>query len=150
MVAIRERSSAKLFSGLPFRLHDDVPGFNPRFGGAGVWQDFTDEGAALNVEIHRFGDVGAHFHAFNAQQAALDFAKLNKLVGEGFRHIAWNGKADADAAAARREDRGVDPDKLAVEVQQRAAGVAAVNRGVGLNEILQPFKVQAAAAKGQR
>ena len=63
-----------------------------------------------------------------------DFAKLNKLVGEGFRHIAWNGKADADAAAARREDRGVDPDKLAAEVQQRAAGIAAVNRGVGLNE----------------
>lgn len=60
-----------------------------------------------------------------------------------------NGKADADAAAARREDRGVDPDKLAVEVQQRAAGIAAVNRGVGLNEILQPFKVQAAAAKGR-
>lgn len=40
-------------------------------------------------------------------------------------------------------------DKLAVEVQQRAAGVAAVDGGIGLDEILQPFKVQAAAAKGR-
>ena len=131
------------------QANDDVAGFDPRFGGSGVWQHFTDEGAALNVEVHRLGDIGAHFHAFNAQQAALDFAKLNELVGEGFRHVARDGEADADAAAARRQDRGVDPDKLAVEVQQRAAGVAAVDGGIGLDEILQPFKVQAAAAKGR-
>jgi hypothetical protein len=44
-------------------------------------------------------------------------------LSEGFRHITRNGKADADAAAAWRQNRGVDTNQLAVQVQQRAAGV---------------------------
>jgi hypothetical protein len=96
---MRERSSAKLFSGLPFRLTITSPDLIP-LSPSRSSQDFADEGAALSVDIHRFGDICAHFHAFNSQQAAFDFAKLNQLLSEGFRHITRNGKADADAAAA--------------------------------------------------
>ena len=51
-------------------------------------------------------------------------------------------EADADVAALAAEapaadgrDRGVDPDDLAVEVDQRAAGVAGVDGGVGLDRV---------------
>jgi hypothetical protein len=60
---MRERSSAKL---LRFTVQADnhVADLTPLWR-TGVWQHFADEGAALNVEIHRFGDIRAHFHAFN-------------------------------------------------------------------------------------
>ena len=49
-------------------------------------------------------------------------------------------------AAARVEAGGVDADQLAVEVDQRAAGVARVDRGIGLDEVLVAQPAQAAAA----
>ena len=68
-------------------------------------------------------------------------------MSEGLRHITRNGKANADAAAAWRQNRGVDTNQLAVQVQQRAAGITSVNRGIGLDKVLQPFKVQTAATE---
>ncbi len=47
--------------------------------------------------------------------------------------------ADIDVAAVRRQNRGVNTDQLTVQVHQRAAGVTAVNRGVGLNKVLRNF-----------
>ena len=45
-----------------------------------------------------------------------------------------NREADPGAGASRRGDRRVDPDHLAVEVDQRTARVARVDRRVGLDE----------------
>ena len=50
--------------------------------------------------------------------------------------FAGNRKADALRAAGAREDRGVDADELAAEIDQRAAGIAGIDRGVGLDEEL--------------
>ena len=72
---------------------------------------------------------------------------MNKLIGEGLRHVARDGEADTDAAAARRQNGGIDADKFAVEIQQRAAGVAAVNWGIGLNKVFQPFEIKAATTQ---
>src|SRR5690606_27615413 len=58
-----------------------------------------------------------------------------------------DGKADADIAAGRRDDRGVDADKLAVCRHQGAARVAGIDRGVGLDEVFIAFDVQSAAAQ---
>ena len=52
------------------------------------------------------------------------------------REVARDGEADALVAAGLAEDRGVDADQLAARVDQRAAGVARVDRGVGLDEVL--------------
>ena len=41
-------------------------------------------------------------------------------------------EGDADTAAGRREDRGVHANDLAVQIEGRAAGVAAVHRRVDL------------------
>ncbi len=58
-----------------------------------------------------------------------------------------NGEAKPDRAARRREDRGVDADDLAVHVEQRATGVAAVDRGVGLDVVVERARLDVAAAR---
>ena len=45
------------------------------------------------------------------------------------------------------ENRGVDADQLASRVDQRAARIAGVDRGVGLDEVLVAFDAETAAAK---
>ena len=47
----------------------------------------------------------------------------------------------------RGEDRGVDAHQLAAQIHQRAAGVAGIDGGVGLNEILVAVRVDAGAAE---
>ena len=45
-------------------------------------------------------------------------------------------EADADRTTGWREDRRVDADNLSLHVEQRTAGIAAVDRGVGLDEVV--------------
>jgi hypothetical protein len=61
-------------------------------------------------------------------------------------HVGRDREADALVPAGARQDRGVDADELAVEIDQRAAGVAGVDRGVGLDEVLVLLDAQAGAA----
>ena len=49
-------------------------------------------------------------------------------------HVDGNGEADPHAAAGTRIDRRIDADQLAVEIDQRAAGIAGIDGGVGLDE----------------
>src|SRR6202012_3298084 len=58
--------------------------------------------------------------------------KLRHHIVNGGRR---NGEADADAAARRREDHRVHADDLALDVEGRAAGVAAIDRRVDLDEV---------------
>ena len=62
-------------------------------------------------------------------------------AGKDVRHhplggVDRDGKPDADVASRRCEDRGVDADHAAFGVQQRAAGVARIDGGVGLDDVL--------------
>ena len=56
-------------------------------------------------------------------------------------------KRDADRAAGRREDRGVDADHVAVDVEGRAAGIALVHRRVDLDEVVIGAGADVAAAR---
>ena len=58
---------------------------------------------------------------------------IEHLLGGGRR----DGKTNAQRRAARRAriNRGVDADHVAVDIHQRATGVAGVDRRIGLNEI---------------
>src|SRR4029079_2800610 len=52
--------------------------------------------------------------------------------------VAWNREPDALAAARRGVDLLVDADHVALAIQQGARGVARVDRGIGLNRVLDP------------
>ena len=51
--------------------------------------------------------------------------------------IGRRGEADPGRGAGGRVDRGVDADHLARRVEQRAAGIAGVDRGIGLDEVVE-------------
>lgn len=73
---------------------------------------------------------------FHAQPATNDSPALDDL----FHHVqcqrCWDGKADALGAAGLGKDGGIDAYQLAVGINQRASGVALVDGGIGLDEIL--------------
>jgi hypothetical protein len=64
--------------------------------------------------------------------------------------MSWSAMLEADAhvATAAAEDRRVDTDHLAVEVDQRTARIAGVDGGVGLDEILVVADAHAGAPLG--
>ena len=65
----------------------------------------------------------------------------------GPSHVARHGEADPHVVAAGRQDGWVDADRFAVEIHERAAGVAGIDRGIGLNEILVPLDAEPRAAE---
>ena len=74
-------------------------------------------------------------------------AEMRSCVDHRPRQIRRDGEADADRAARRRVDRRVDADHLAVHVEHRAAGIAAVDRGVGLDEVVIGAGIDVARAR---
>ena len=69
-----------------------------------------------------------------------------ELRHDVLRHVGRNREADADVAARGRQDLRVDADQLAARVDQRAAGVALVDRRVGLDEVLEAAVADAGRA----
>ena len=61
-------------------------------------------------------------------------------------HIHWNREADAVGAQGLRQHGGVDADQLSIGVDERAAGVAEIDRRVGLNEVLEIRDAEPSAA----
>jgi hypothetical protein len=75
------------------------------------------------------------------------FAVADRICVAGLLHdalgeVARDGEADAHAAARGREDRGVDADHLALGVEGRAAGIALVQGGVDLQEVVVGARVR--------
>ncbi len=64
-------------------------------------------------------------------------AGADEVVVDRDDGVGGHGESDALIAGRLREDGGVDADDFAVHVEQRAAGVAGIDGGVGLDEVLE-------------
>src|SRR5262245_37352539 len=82
-----------------------------------------------------------------AEPAAPGLAELLELIDHRHRGFRRHREADADRAAGGRDDRCIDADHLAVEVEQRAAGIAAVDGGVGLNVVVVGSRIDVTIAR---
>jgi len=60
----------------------------------------------------------------------------DQRLGDIEGHVAGDGEADPLVAARLGHDYGVDPDDFSAQIQQRAAAVPGIDRGIGLQEIL--------------
>ena len=69
-------------------------------------------------------------------------------IDEHAHGVGGNGETDAQRSAVTRIDRGVDAQQLAVHRQQRAAGIAGIDGGVGLDEFVEFGNTFRAAAHG--
>ena len=88
-----------------------------------------------------------HFLNLHAEPTAADLAVLLELRDHGFGDIGRNRKADPDTAAIGRIDRRIDADHLAIEIEGRSAGVAAIDRCVDLQEIIEWAGMNVPAAR---
>src|SRR5271167_3447396 len=92
-------------------------------------------------------EIGGEILNRHADPPTPDLAVAEQLIHHIACHVDRDSEADADIAAAWRQDRGVDADQPTLQIDERAAGVAWVDRGVGLNKILIAFDTEPTAAE---
>ena len=97
--------------------------------------DLGHQGAGRPVETERIGHVAREILQIGAEPRAMNFLAAGlRRRDDIFDHIDRNGEANADRTARLRENRRVDADQPPLHVDQRAAGIAGIDRGVGLDE----------------
>jgi len=114
---------------------DDLACLQPGLGGRSTLDDSHDKRAAHPFKAERLGDIRGHRLEGGADIGTLEAGIA--ALGGGEKHldqIGGDGKADAVRTAALGKDRRVDAEQFALHVHQRAAGIARIDRGVGLNE----------------
>src|SRR5262249_51857734 len=119
---------------LAVELDEDVTGLQPGLGRGAVADDVRDEHTLVVLRVERLGQLRCQRLDGDPKPAARDFSLGQQLGVDLPGHVRWNGKADAGAAG---DDRCVDADDLALHVHEWAAGVAGIDRGVGLDEVVE-------------
>src|SRR5206468_8110618 len=79
--------------------------------------------------------------------AARQHAILDDLFEHRSRERDGDRESDAERAARLRNDDAVDPDEVAGRIHERASGAARVDRGVGLDEILEAVDAEMVATE---
>jgi hypothetical protein len=73
----------------------------------------------------------------SAQSAAANLATVFELLHGVFRHLGGNCETNADIASRGGDDLTVDADEFALRVDQGTTGVALIDSGVRLQEVLE-------------
>src|SRR5271157_2595115 len=92
-----------------------------------------DEESVVGGQAQFVGDFGIDGDGANAERGTAHASERDQIVDHSFGGVDGDGEAYAGALSDAGGDHGVDADDLAVPVEQRAAGVAGVDGGVGLN-----------------
>ena len=106
-------------------------------------------GPILKIDIERIGQLRGQVLRLNPQSSAFDLAKFDQLLHDITGHVDRYRKSDTDIslAVAATEDRGIDPHQLAAQVDQGTAGIAEIDRGIGLDKILIGLQPKSGAAE---
>ena len=117
------------------QLGDDVALLDAGLGSGAVLHNARHVRAAIGAEL-----VGAGVERIDARKRGAQ-VRMNRrlavdnLVGDILGVVDRNGKAHARAGARVALDERVDAHELTVVVDERAAGVARVDGGIGLNHV---------------
>src|SRR4051794_10495880 len=115
-------------------LRHDVAPLDARLRRGAAGRDRLHERAAVDREVE-VAQRRVDRDRVDAEEPAVDAAVLRELRHQALGRVDRDGEADADVAAAASAglDLRVDADHAAGRVEERAAGVAGVDRGVGLD-----------------
>src|SRR5581483_10995584 len=87
-----------------------------------TWTDVPDQCSFTLWNFESFCQIGSDFLDGNAQITASNFAVLQYLVHDAPRHVDRDGKPNSlIAATVAGQDRCIDPDKVSMRIDQRAA-----------------------------
>ena len=136
---------ARIGHRLAGELKDDVAALQAGLGCRRIGLNLRDQHSFVDLGLELLGQRLGHRLNHHAQIGPVDLAVLNQFSADPFGEIDGNGEADALIAAGTAGNRRVDADDLAVEVHQRAAAVAGIDGGVGLNEVFTIGDAEAAS-----
>ncbi len=147
----QSRQAPHVADRLAVKAQDDVARLDAGGLRRPVVGDAGDQRAARLVEPEALGDLVGHRLDPHAEPAAMH-GVIGLALELGDDRLGERGgdcETDPDRAAGGREDRRIDADDLAVHVEHRPAGIAAIDRGVGLQEIVIGAGVDVALAGRQ-
>ncbi len=110
-----------------------VAGLKAGVVGGAALLDLADQRAGVGVDVELVGELRIERLRGDADVGVLDLAAIAQLVDRALGEVDRHREADALVTARGGVDLLVDPDHVAVGVEQRAARVAGVDRGVGLD-----------------
>src|SRR6266478_4050086 len=114
-------------------LYDAITTANPGNSGRAAGSGDFNEQAFLNGQVQRLAQPATNGQGLHAEESAVNAAVGNQIVGDAFRSVDGDGEADAGSGSAGRVDGGIDADHFTVRVDERAAGIAAIDGRIGLN-----------------
>ena len=132
----QHRQLVRLLDGCPSNSTMTSPSLSRRVSAGPSVTTSATSAPLASVEPERLRDLGRDLLDHHAEPAARDLPLSVSCGTISFARFDRDGEADADVAAGAAEDRGVDADDLAAQVQQRATRVARIDGGVGLNEVV--------------
>ena len=113
-----------------------VAALEPRLVGGPVGDDFGEQPAVVGVEVELVGELRVERLGRDADVGVFDLAVLFELGDRALDRRDRDREADPVVGAGFGLDLLVDADHLGLGVEQRAARVAGVDRGVGLDRAL--------------
>ena len=146
-LAMRASASCALRTGAPSMVSIMSPRAQAGLQRRAIRVQVADHHAGVRqarAAAHRSADVLEH----DADPAADHAAVLQDLAHHAAHQVHRDRDADAFGAQVLAQHRGVDADQLAARIDQRAAGVADVDRRVGLDEVLERGDAELRAAGG--
>src|SRR5262249_41173989 len=118
---------------------DHVAGQHAGLCRSSVGRHLLDDSAHARLQTVVFEAVARHWYHLYADATANDFT-LTKLWQQFAHRINRHCESNADVpdvpASFVADDRGIDADDLTANIEQRAARVAGVDGGVGLNHLV--------------
>ena len=126
---------------------NDVAAPQPGLFGRGAGHHLGHHCPRRAFRLHGSGHRARMVLDGDPELTPVNFAEPGELVGDLPNHVAGDGEADADVAASRTHDRGIDPDEMTVDVDQRSARVSGVYCRIGLDEVLVALNAEPAAAE---
>src|ERR1700728_3646942 len=115
---------------------DDVTALDSGIGRGTLMLRLGHQSAGGLLQSEAVGEVRGDRLYLHADPAAGDAALIAQLPDDALDRIGRDGEGDTDRTAGGREDRRVDADDVAIDVEGRATGIALVDRRVDLDEVV--------------
>ena len=96
--------------------------------------DLIDQRTAWSVQTESIGNVTVDRLQTGTQPGPDQFALAHRGIDNSGDHLDRDGETDPVRSSRARENHGVHTDQLAIHIDQRAAGIARIDRRVGLDE----------------
>ena len=147
--ATRLTRSWALRTGSPSSAVIRSPGRMPASIGRALHQDIHHRHAAAVAMPSCAACSSDRSCGTKPKPAAHHVAMRQDLLHDAAHQIDGNREADAfGSSVGAVQHRGVDADQIAVRIDERAAGIAEIDGGIGLDEILESRQPELPAAGG--